>query len=79
MPICSMVRSLLGICRRTNRIALFLENTDAKTRHVAEGKSEVGASAFANVLDVIFGGDAAHQLFGILRCEGGPSTRWRMP
>ncbi len=48
-------------------IALFLEHADAETRHFAEGKTEVRAAAFAHMLDVVFGGDAAHQFFGVFR------------
>ena len=48
-------------------VALLLEHADAEAGHVAEGKAEVGAAALAHVLDVVLGGDAAHQLLGVLR------------
>jgi hypothetical protein len=60
-------------------VALFLENADAETGRFAEGKTEVRPPAFAHVLDVVFGGDAAHQFLGVLRRKEGPSTRCRMP
>jgi len=48
----------------------FSLNTLTGPGHVAKGKAEVSAAAFAHMLDVIFGGDAAHQVFRVLRRKG---------
>ena len=53
-------------------IAFFLEHADAETRGLAEGEAEVRAAALADLLDVFFGGDAAHQFLGVFRREGRP-------
>jgi hypothetical protein len=52
------------------KLALLLENTDAESGCVAEGKPEIRPALFAHVLDVVFRSDAAHQFLGVLRPQG---------
>ena len=51
-------------------IALFLEDADAESRNIAEGKAKVRSPALAHLLNVILGSDAAHQLLCVLRLQG---------
>ncbi len=61
-----------NLAQHQPKIASFLENADAETRQFTEGEAKVSAAALAHVLDVVFGGDAAHQFLGVLRHEGRP-------
>ena len=53
-------------------VTLGLEDAHAEPRHVPEGKAEVGAAAFADALDVLLGGNAAHQLLAVFRLQRRP-------
>src|SRR5712675_363179 len=52
-------------------ISFLLENADAEPGHFAEGKAEVSATALTDVLDMIFGRNAAHQFFSVFGLECG--------
>ena len=54
------------------KLALFLEDADAEPGQLAEGETKIRSAALAHLLDVVFRGDAAHQLLGILLPERGP-------
>src|SRR5207245_2648267 len=47
-------------------LALFFENADAEAGQLAEGETKVRATPFTHLLNVIFRGDTAHQLLGVL-------------